>query len=125
MSDTINLREGDYVRRKLASPYLDDPYQCHPASFGKVVYFVEESKETRSDNPHIEADDGDTWIEIGIEPFSRLMQPRNSGVIQWTEDECVKISRLHYILRALLWPLLWLCYPVKLKGQSTNIQLVY
>jgi len=76
-------------------------------SFGQVVEFAERN--------------GDT--EVVILPFDKKMSRLiDDGWLQWSPEECIKISRLMYCCLGLVWPLLWLVYRKSLNGQSTDYE---
>ena len=111
---------GDFVRRKSHSPWKLDPFQCHPASFGRVIDIVVEDCQSRSDNPRLGVYGTEKWVEVVIKPFDKRMAPYEKPTIQWSPNECIRIGRVEYMLMIFLWPLLRLLYREPLRGQSTN-----
>ncbi len=117
------FKSGDYVRRRADTRWDNDPFQCHPLSFGKVLGTQREDYRSRDDNPRLAEHGNETWLEVVVTPHDRRMAPHGKKTIQWALDECVYVGKVQQFLLRFLWPVLRLVYTRPLKGQSTNYHL--
>tara|TARA_R110000824_G_scaffold12226_7_gene53635 strand:- start:53963 stop:54346 length:384 start_codon:yes stop_codon:yes gene_type:complete len=117
-SSSSHLEVGDLVTRT-DNGALGDCFKCHEYSFGHVAGFVEENSETRPDAA--KKFNMDSWEEIVVLPFDQKMAPlADAPFIQWGYEECVRISKLGYWVRILLWPLALMRFNRPLDGRITD-----
>ena len=64
--------------------------------------------------------------EVVIKPFNVKMSPLNDpGWLQWSPNECIKLSSWSFSILKLLWPFLFLLYRKNLSGQNTNTRFLF
>lgn len=116
--DRHGLKIGDYVARMAIGAHGDN-FKCHEFTFGRIRAFQAETTATRPDAaPKFGLDE---WEEVLVMPFDEEMAPEKERPwIQWGAEECIKISRLEYFLRAIIWPLTKMIYSEPLAGRNTD-----
>lgn len=73
------------------------------------------------DRPETGGKLGNKWIEVEIVPYDpRMAREVDDGWLQWTPDECIRISLLTYCCLAMFWPILRIMYSKRLLGQITD-----